>query len=156
MVLRLILRSMYNAIFQVKQVSEKSVLDQKAYILFYIRDSPTRSSVVTDQRLQSTLPAFKKLLSDGAAEVADDSSADDLDNNSTHRGSNAGNADGSLNRTNGIAQVAPDSGLPAAPNANLPSVKPAGNSQVAASNLLIYLVMLFKCLFPYMRAAVFS
>lgn len=119
---------------RVKQVSEKSVLDQKAYILFYIRDSPTRSSVVTDQRLQSTLPAFKKLLSDGAAEVADDSSADDLDNNSTHRGSNAGNADGSLNRTNGIAQVAPDSGLPAAPNANLPSVKPAGNSQIPSES----------------------
>lgn len=101
-----------------KQVSEKSVLDQKAYILFYIKDSVTQSSAGTEQLLRNSLPAFKKLLSDGAGETADDSSsADDLD----HKGRQASTAHTSVHR-----------GVPAAKSNNNLPVRPAGNSQVAA------------------------
>lgn len=109
---------------QVKQVSEKSVLDQKAYILFYIKDSVTQSSAGTEQLLRNSLPAFKKLLSDGAGETADDSSADDLD----HNGRQVSNARAS--------QSAVDRVVPAANSNNSLTVRPAGNSQVAACECL--------------------
>lgn len=96
-----------------KQVSEKSVLDQKAYILFYIKDSVTQSSAGTEQLLRNSLPAFKKLLSDGAGETADDSSADDLDQNG-RLGTNAQPSQSAAKLTNSLP------------------VRPAGNSQVAA------------------------
>lgn len=58
---------------QVKPVSERNVLDQKAYILFYIRDSPNRGSTGAQQStLFSLFPACKQLLSDGASETTDD------------------------------------------------------------------------------------
>jgi hypothetical protein len=104
---------------QVKQVSEKSVLDQKAYILFYIKDSVTQSSAGTEQLLRNSLPALKKLLSDGAGETADDSSADDLDHNG--RQVSIGHA----------SQNAAERGVPAAKSLTTPPVRPAGNSQVA-------------------------
>jgi len=57
----------------VKPVSERSVLDQKAYILFYIRDSASRGSTGAQQStLLSLFPACKQLLSDGAGETTDD------------------------------------------------------------------------------------
>jgi hypothetical protein len=56
----------------VKPVSERSVLDQKAYILFYIRDSASRGSTGAQQStLLSLYPACKQLLSDGAGETTD-------------------------------------------------------------------------------------
>lgn len=104
---------------QVKQVSEKSVLDQKAYILFYIKDSVTQQSNGSEQLVRNSLPTFKKLLSDGAGETGDDSSsADDLD----HNGRQTSNAHPSADR-----------GVPATKsNKNLPIVKAPGNSQVVA------------------------
>lgn len=58
---------------QVKPVSERSVLDQKAYILFYIRDLASRGSTGAQQStLLSLFPACKQLLSDGAGETTDD------------------------------------------------------------------------------------
>jgi hypothetical protein len=58
---------------RVKPVSERNVLDQKAYILFYIRDSPNRGSTGAQQStLFSLFPACKQLLSDGASETTDD------------------------------------------------------------------------------------
>jgi hypothetical protein len=58
---------------RVKPVSERSVLDQKAYILFYIRDSASRGSTGAQQStLLSLFPACKQLLSDGAGESTDD------------------------------------------------------------------------------------
>jgi hypothetical protein len=106
---------------RVKQVSEKSVLDQKAYILFYIKDSVTQQSNGSEQLLRNSLPAFKKLLSDGAGETADDSSsADDLD----HNGRQASNAHPSADR-----------GVPATKsNKNLPVVNAPGNSQSSSRN----------------------
>ncbi|KAG0584355.1 hypothetical protein KC19_3G205100 [Ceratodon purpureus] len=107
---------------RVKQVSEKSVLDQKAYILFYIKDSVTQSSAGAEQLLRNSLPAFKKLLSDGAAETADDSSADDLD----HNGRQASNGHASQNMA--------ERGVPAAKSQSNPPVRPAGNSQSSSRN----------------------
>lgn len=106
---------------RVKQVSEKSVLDQKAYILFYIKDSVTQQSNGSEQLFRNSLPAFKKLLSDGAGETGDDSSsADDLD----HNGRQASNAHPSADR-----------GVPATKsNRNLPVAKAPGNSQSSSRN----------------------
>lgn len=107
---------------RVKQVSEKSVLDQKAYILFYIKDSVTQSTAGTEQLLRNSLPALKKLLSDGAGETADDSSADDLDHNG--RQVSIGHA----------SQNAAERGVPAAKSHTTPPVRPAGNSQSSSRN----------------------
>ena len=70
-------------LLQVKQVRKKIVLDQKAYIIFYIQDSVRRSSSGREQSLPNFPPACKRLLSNGAGEAADgvDTSADDLERN---------------------------------------------------------------------------
>ncbi|KAH8964180.1 hypothetical protein BDL97_04G051600 [Sphagnum fallax] len=73
---------------RVKPVSERSVLDQKAYILFYIRDAASRGSTGAQQStLLSLFPACKQLLSDGAGETTDD--VDTLTNECGDGGSQA-------------------------------------------------------------------
>jgi hypothetical protein len=120
-------------LLQVKQVSEKIVLDQKAYILFYIRDSASRSSSGREQSLPNSLPACKRLLSDGAGEAADDvdTSADDLESNG-RQGSREGAASGAHVYSNGHGRNAAEQGAITATTVCCPSVRPAGNSQVAA------------------------
>ncbi|KAG0608639.1 hypothetical protein M758_8G121600 [Ceratodon purpureus] len=57
---------------RVKQVTEKTVLDQKAYILFYMRDPASRSSIGGDQSETNSSPALRSWLSDGAGDVEND------------------------------------------------------------------------------------
>lgn len=111
-------------------MSERTVLDQKAYILFYIRDSASRVSGSGEQStLPSSLPACKRLLSDGAGETTDDADTgtDDLDS-SDCQGSRDGGAC-SHRYGNGNSAVR---GQTAAAFTCCPRVRPAGNTQVAA------------------------
>ena len=120
-------------LLQVKQVRKKTVLDQKAYIIFYIRDSVMRSSFGREQSLPNSPPTCKRLLSNGAGEAADgvDTSVDDLERNGC-QGSREGAAAGAHVYSNGHGRNAAERGGITATTVCCPSVRPAGNSQVAA------------------------
>jgi hypothetical protein len=59
-------------VLQVKQVSERVVMDQKAYILFYIRDVATKTMKKNESAPLGNSPSTcKRLLSDGATKSED-------------------------------------------------------------------------------------
>lgn len=53
-------------------MTEKTVLAQKAYILFYMRDPAGRSSSGVEQAETNSSPALRSWLSDGASDVESD------------------------------------------------------------------------------------
>ena len=64
-------------------MTEKTVLDQKAYILFYMRDPASRSSAGGEQLGTNSSPALRSWLLDGAGDVENevDSGAEEYEAN---------------------------------------------------------------------------